>query len=110
MPSRGFVWAYYSSDDGRGYSLKVDADYAAEAGRGWTFPAAAGTVIYPRGWVPRCVVGLDELGHPQKAIVASVAAPLWTGSTTTFTINASDELPHVCTVIRRLGERLSSRP
>lgn len=108
--TRGYVWADYHSDDGGIYSLKVDADYAAMPERGWTYPSPPGRPVYPRGWTPRTVVGLDELGHPRHAIVSSVAAPLWVGSVTTFTINASDELPHTCTVFKSLAERLTQRP
>ena len=78
--------------------------------RGWVTPAVRGTYVYPRGWTPRRVVGVDDRGRTAEAVVASVTAPLWTGAVTTFTINASDELPHVCTVIKRKAERFALRP
>jgi hypothetical protein len=109
MP-RGFAWAYYESDDGVTYALRVDQDYVEMPERGWTAPAVAGTPVYPRGWVPRKVVGLDEAGHPREALVGTVTCDLWTGAATTFVINATDELPHTCTVTGRRSERLSQRP
>lgn len=108
--SRGYVWGLYESDDGNTYALRVDADYAAQSERGWAYPAPSGTPVYPRGWSPRKVVGLDENGHPRHAIVATVAADLWTGVASTFTISGTDETEHTCTVIRSLGERLKMRP
>jgi hypothetical protein len=109
MP-RGFVWAYYASDDGRTYALQVDADYAAVSARGWTYPAAHGTYVYPRGWMPRKVIGLDEDGHPREAVVGTVTADLWTGVATTFTVNGTDGAPHTCTVFDRRQERNSKQP
>ena len=110
MPSRGFVWGQYHSDDGLIYAIRVDADYHAMPERGWTTPASAGAVIYPRQWTPRKVVGLDELGHPRRAVVASANAPLWVGQADVFTIQGSDQQNHQCSVIRSLTEKRSSRP
>jgi hypothetical protein len=110
LPTRGYVWAYYESDDGNTYALKVDADYAAAAERGWTAPAAPGTPIYPRGWIPRKVTGIDPSGQRREALVASVAADLWTSAATTFDITGTDETTYTCTVHKRLKERRSSRP
>jgi len=78
--------------------------------RGWTTRAASGTPIYPRGWTPRRVVGLDDRGKRQEAVVASVTADLWTGVASTFTINGTDELPHTAVVILRKAERRQMRP
>jgi len=108
--TRGFSWGYYHSDDGNIYALQVDADYLVMAERGWVGPAAPGTIVYPRGWTPRRVVGLDDRGKLQQAVVADVTADLWTGASTTFTINGSDELPHTVNVILRKAERNQVRP
>lgn len=108
--TRGFTWGYYESDDGHTYALQVDADYFGMSERGWTGPAVTGTYVYPRGWTPRRVVGLDDRGKLQEAVVATTSADLWTGATTTFTINGSDELPHTVTVIARKAERFRIRP
>lgn len=108
--SRGYTWGYYLSDDGNTYAWRVDSDYFGFPERGWTGPAVAGTIVYPRFWSPRRVVGHDTSGNHQVAIVAAVTADLWTGVATTFTINGTDELPHVCTVDFRQGERMSMRP
>lgn len=78
--------------------------------RGWVTPAAPGTYVYPRGWTPRRVIGLDDRGKVQEAMVASTTADLWTGAATTFTINGTDELPHTCTVIQRRAERNKIKP
>ncbi len=104
------MWGYYLSDDGNTYAWRVDADYFAMPERGWTGPAVPGTIVYPRFWNPRRVVGHDSDGHRQVAIVASVVADLWTGVANTFTINGSDELPHVCTVDYSQAEHASMRP
>lgn len=108
--TRGRVWGYYQSDDGHTYALQTDADYAAMPERGWTYPAAVGTPIYPRQWKPRIVVGIDVDGRTRRAVVASAAADLWTGAVTTFTISGTDNADHTYTVIRSLGERMSARP
>jgi hypothetical protein len=88
----------------------VDRDYFAMPERGWTGPAVSGTHVYPRGWTPRKVLGLDEDGHVRFAYVGSTSADLWTGVATTFQINGSDEAPHTCTVFRLLPERNRKRP
>lgn len=108
--ARGFAWAYYHSDDGNVYAVKVEADYAAMAERGWEYPASAGTFVYPRGWSERKVVGPDETGRVRKAIVASTTADLWTGVASTFAIIGNDGLTHTCTVLRRYNEVWSQRP
>lgn len=110
MTSRGYVWAYYHSDNGSTFALKVDADYAAMASRGWAFPAVAGTPPYPRAWIPRRVVGVDSLGQLRSAIVAVTSADLWTGAASTFQIYGTDEALHTVTVTKLLREVWNSRP
>jgi len=78
--------------------------------RGWVHPAVTGTYVYPRGWTPRRVLGLDDTGKLQSAVVATVTADLWTGVATSFTINGTDELPHTVRVIARRKERNQIRP
>lgn len=78
--------------------------------RGWVGVAASGTYVYPRGWTPRRVIGLDDRGKLQQAVVATTAADLWTGVAITFTVNGTDELPHTCNVIARRAERNQIRP
>jgi len=108
--SRGYTWGLYESDDGNTYAWRTDADYFLMPERGWTGPAPAGTRVYPRFWHPRRVTGLDAQGNKLHAIVASTTADLWTGVATTFTVNGSDELPHVCTVIFSQQEIMRPRP
>jgi hypothetical protein len=104
------VWGEYQSDDGHTYALHVDADYAAMPERGWVSPAPHGTYVYPRGWTPRRVLGLDDRGKLQEAVVATTTADLWTGVVTTFTINGSDELPHTVNVVAKRAERNQIKP
>lgn len=108
--TRGFTWAYYESDDGHTYAWHLDEDYAAMPERGWISPAAPGTPVYPRGWTPRRVVGVDDSGFMRTAIVATTTAPLWTGAATTFTFNGTDELAHTATVVKLKAERKQLRP
>jgi hypothetical protein len=108
--ARGFVWAVYQSDDGNSYAKRVDADYAAQPSRGWTYPAPVGTPVYPRGWRARRVVGLDPNGYPRQALVGSTAAGLWTGATPTFSIEGSDGVAYSCVVVRMMAESFGSRP
>jgi len=108
--SRGYKWGYYLSDDGNTYAWRVDADYFGFPERGWTGPAASGTIVYPRFWSPRRAVGHDSSGKRQVAIVAAVTADLWTGVADSFTINGTDELPHVCHVDFLQSEKASMRP
>jgi hypothetical protein len=110
MTVRGFTWGYYVSDDGNTYAFRVDSDYFGMPERGWTGPAASGTFVYPRGWTPRKVIGIDSDGHKLFAYVATTTADLWTGAAATFTVYGTDELPHTYTVIQRLAERNRMRP
>jgi len=109
MP-RGYEWMLYESDDGFLYALQVDADYAEQPDRGWETPAGPGTPPLPRGWRARYVLGLEELGRTHRALVASVAAPLWDGTATTFDIYDSARETIPCTVIGRVQERSRPRP
>jgi len=110
MTERGFIWAEYQTDSGQVFALRVDRDYFAESPRGWISQAASPTPGLPRQSLPRTVVGLDEVGSRRRAIVASTSADLWTGAATTFVVQGSDQVDHVCTVIERLAERLVGPP
>jgi hypothetical protein len=105
MTERGYVWAVYHDDNGTAWSLRVDRDYADMGERGWVLVGDVFPPVFGRGWAPRRVLGYDELGHQQTAIVATTEADLWTGETTQFTILGTDELAHTCTVIGRMQER-----
>lgn len=108
--TRGFVFALYFTDAGTGFSLRVDADYAQEAARGWTVVDDPSIPVLGRGFLPRVVFGLDESGRRQTAIVATTDSDLWTGAVSTFVINGTDQLPHTVTVTGRLQERLKPSP
>lgn len=105
MGIRGFVWAIYIDDDGNRWLMRVDADYFIDPDRGWTAAEPEDVLLWPQGWRPREVEGLEESGVSQRARVGSVDAPLWTRSATTFTVNASDQTAVVATVFRYWHER-----
>lgn len=109
MP-RGLVWVLYEADDQALYALQVDADYQLQTGRGFITLAPPGTPPVPRGWLVRRVVGVEPTGRTHKATVASVNAPLWAGTETTFDIVDSDSQLQTCTVTRWLGERSRPKP
>jgi hypothetical protein len=103
MP-RGFVRAVYVSDDGTEFALLVDADHAGDPGRGWTQPAGELLAYAPRGFLPRRVVGVDETGRQQTALIGNIEAPLWTGVQTTFSVEASDQTTIEAIVVLRQQE------
>jgi hypothetical protein len=104
MP-RGFVWAVYRDDDGTPWAVQADRDYVAQASRGWSTDGVDLLPPLPRRWRPRRVVGFDDSGRTQVAIVASVEADLWTGTATTFDVEASDQSTVTATVLKSQGER-----
>ena len=104
MP-RGFVWAVYVDDDGGQWGLLVDADYVQDADRGWITDGAETLFPMPRQWLPRKVIGIDELGRTQYAIAGSLAAAIWTGLVPTFVFTANDGISRVADITGRLQER-----
>jgi hypothetical protein len=106
MP-RGYVWAVYETDDGRLFSLRVDADSAGRGDRGWITAGAELTNPLPRGWMPRIVVGIDANGHIRHTRIGRVDAPLWTGQALFFVYEANDGSTQEATVIGRRQERLT---
>lgn len=109
MP-RGFTWSLYEADDGQLFALKVDADYQLQTGRGFVTLASAGSIPFPQGWLARSVVGVEPSGRTHRATIASVNAPLWTGTETTFDIVDSAGALQTCTVTRWLRERSRPKP
>lgn len=105
MGIRGFEWAIYTDDDDVRWLMKVDADYYADEDRGWLARTSEDVLLWPQGWRPREVEGIEDGGRPQRARVGSLTAPLWTRAVTSFVVNASDELPVAATVIRYWSER-----
>jgi len=87
--------------------MSVDSERFATAAFGWT--AAAGNLPQlPRGFKPRHVTGLSgTTGYRGTAVVPDVTSGLWTGSTTTFDVEADDGTFDTMTVIRNIGERPS---
>ena len=108
--ARGFVWGVYVDDAGDSWALRVDADAAAEVGRGWAAPAPPGTLLWPKYWRPRRVVGLDPTGRSQSAIVATTTADLWTNGVSSFVVETTDQGTVQATVLYRKPERTNVRP
>jgi hypothetical protein len=106
MP-RGYVWAVYETDDGRLFSLRVDADSSGDPNRGWVTTGAELTNPLPRGWLPRIVVGIDGNGHIRHTRIGRVDAPLWLGTDSSWAYEATDGSTQVATVIGRRQERLT---
>lgn len=106
MP-RGLPWAVYETDDGRLFSVRVDADAVAAGDRGWLTSEVVLTNPLPRGWLPRIVRGIDGTGHIRHTRVGRVDAVLWTGAKPTFEYEANDGSVQVATVIGRRRERLT---
>lgn len=106
MP-RGFERAVYVNDRGERFWLYVDADYLLQPDRGFTPLGTEPLRPFPGYWTPRYVVGVDALGNRQVARIGNVSAPLWTGSTLTWSFEASDRTVLQATRVARVGERTS---
>lgn len=100
----------YTDDDGNRWLMRVDADYAADPDRGWAERGVEDVLVWPQGWLPRQVEGLESTGQVQRTRVGHLSAPLWSGAATSFVTIASDQLPVAVAVIRHLGERRSPYP
>jgi hypothetical protein len=106
MTTRGMVWRKYVADDATEYATLVDADQAAITARGWS-TVAGGTAPLPRGARERRVHGISlTTGRKGTARVGTATCDLWTGTATTFTVEADDQTTDTMTVTRRQGERI----
>lgn len=107
MP-RGLVWRTYVADDGVStYSKLADADEAADPTRGWAPLGVPPAQVFPRQSRPRLVYGVSPTtGRRGHTVVASTAAPLWTGAATSFVVRSSGsgEDTDTLNVTRRRGE------
>lgn len=110
MGIRGFEWAIYIDDLDRRWLIKVDADYYADPDRGWSAPTEEDTQLWPQGWRPREVEGLEPEGQSQRARIGSLTAPLWTREATSFAVNTSDSSTVAATVFRYWSERRRPQP
>lgn len=106
MPVRGMRYGVYVRDDGTTrYARLVDSDEFAETDRGWSATGVAGLPLLPIKSKPRVVYGVSATtGRRGSAVVATVTANLWTGTATTFTVEANDQTTDTMTVTRRRGE------
>jgi hypothetical protein len=99
------VYAIYKADDDTEYARLVDADQVTETNRGWVTTAVAGKPLLPIKSKPRVVYGVSATsGRRGSAVVATTAATLWTGASTTFDVEANDGTTDTMTVTRRRGE------
>jgi len=71
---------------------------------GWA-AAPAGQIRRPKRMTPRHVVGVSPAGKRVKAIVATLAADLWTGVASTWTYIDNFGATIVATVTGRVGEK-----
>ena len=110
MGIRGFEWAIYIDDDGNRWLMSVDADYYADPDRGWSSRTSDDVMLWPQGWRPREVEGLELSGRSQRTRVGRVDCALWDRTATTFTVNTSDSEAVLATVIRYWGEQRRPKP
>jgi hypothetical protein len=102
---RGLVLKGYTADDGTVVQTRVVADEAADATRGWAAVSAGGDLL-PRGFKERRAHGLSATsGRRGSCRVGSTTADLWTGTATTFTVEADDNTIDTMTVTSRSGEK-----
>lgn len=109
MALRGFTRAVYVDDSGARFQCQVANDQVEDASRGWDVTDATILPLLPRGFLPRRVVGIDDTGRQQSTRVATVEAALWTGTVTTFTVEASDQTTVTATVVLRQQELQTQR-
>ena len=110
MGIRGFEWAVYTDDLDRRWLMRVDADYYADSDRGWSAPTESDTLIWPQGWRPRRIEGVEESGESHRTRIGSLTSTLWTREATFFFVNTSDGLTIAAAVTRYLGEKRSPAP
>jgi hypothetical protein len=86
--ARGRTLATYATDLfflPAAVNIDVPNNLFLEASLGWT-TATAGAPRRPVRFSPRHVVGVDTSGRRHSVTVATLAATLWTGAATTWTI------------------------
>lgn len=107
---RGYTWCVYEDDFGRLWGLKVDSDSAQQPSRGWLTASIDTTNPFPRGWLPRQVVGVDAVGHTRSTRIGRLDAALWTGSASSWVMETNDGQLVSVTVTARVAERTTPRP
>ena len=107
---RGFIWCEYLTDDGYLFALQVDAGQAGDPYRGWQQVLDFSLRPLPRGWRPREVYGIDEVGYFRRARIGRTDAALWTGSVTQWNVEGTDQQMHTAVVLGRRSEQVKRRP
>ena len=104
---RGRQRGVYTTDGGTAYVMQVDSDRFLVADFGWTAPTGRLNQL-PRGAKPRHVRGLSSTsGRYGTAVVPDVASAIWTGTATTFEVEADDGTIDTMTVTQLIAERPS---
>jgi len=104
---RGRQRGVYNTDSAATYETQVDSDRFAVAAFAWTSPAGPLPKL-PRGFKPRHVVGISgTTGFRGTAVVPDLTADVWTGTATTFDVEADDATIDTMTITQRFGEKPS---
>ena len=88
--------ATYASDDTNSYNCRLNNYHYTASGLG---AGVGGQPIYPHKWEMRKVHGVSSAGS-HASLPVGVASGMWTGVTTTFTINSVEY-----TITGRTGEK-----
>lgn len=107
----------YTSNAGHDYVTGMDSEVFAQNNAGGTAPKVGGSAydgtprldVLPRNLRPRTVQVDDGAGYTRDVVCLTNTAPLWTGAETTITVEDSDGVAHVCTVIGDRGEKQRRR-
>lgn len=107
----GFTWAQYESDTGPGgnYGRKIDDYYLGQL-NGSSVQimgaiATSGLDPMPHLLTPRHVVGVASSGQTARAVCFTTGAPLWVGTSTTWTGKSKSGATITYTVTGWVGER-----
>lgn len=112
MAVRNLAAKIYTSDDGRQYAIKVDADVFAQENPpgtpiigGADYAGAPALPPFPTNRTPRHVV-VESAGNRRRVTILSLTAPLWTGAVSTVNLRQIGAAGTVAyTVLGNVGER-----
>lgn len=107
MAVRGRTRGKYISDGGTSFAMSVDKDRFATVAFKWV-AAPGGANQVPRGCKPRHVTGLSPTtGRRGTAVIPDITSGLWTGTVTTFDVEADDQTTDTMDIIHRIAEHPS---